>query len=147
MKRPSIKECMLRTAEIFAERSVCSRLNVGCVITNKEMTNIEAIGYNGKEKGGSHEPDSDEPGKTGMIHAEENALIKADYKVKEKKLFVTHSPCLMCARKIINAEIAEVYFKHAYRDPSPIHLLEKKGVKCFQLDPDGSGKFYRQTPF
>ena len=133
LERPTLKECMMAVAKLFAERSVCSRLNVGCVITNSEMTNIEAIGYNGKAKGEDHKPDSDEPGKSGMIHAEENALIKADYRVKNKKLFVTHSPCLTCARKIINADIVEVYFSEPYRDLSPLELLMASGIKVKQL--------------
>jgi dCMP deaminase len=138
MERPSLEVCMIKTAHLFAERSVCSRLNVGCVITDHYMTSIEAIGYNGKEKGGPHEPDSEEPGKSGMIHAEENALIKSDYKIKAKKMFITHSPCLGCARKIINADIQTVYFSNLYRDAAPLKLLVERGVNVIYLPVDGN---------
>lgn len=131
--RPSLQMCMIKTAWTFAERSVCSRLNVGCVITNSEMTSIEGIGYNGKAKGEPHEPDSDEPGKTGMIHAEENALIKADYKVKNKVMFLTHSPCLMCARKIVNADIKKVFYDQKYRGTEGLDLLQDSGILVYQL--------------
>jgi dCMP deaminase len=96
------------------------------------MTSVDAIGYNGNYKGGPNVNDSDEKGKTGNIHAEVNALIKSNYNIKNKKMFITHSPCIECTKLIINHGIKEVYFKVLYRDMAPIQLLLKANIKVFQ---------------
>ena len=64
-----------------------------------------------------------------MIHAEINALIKLDYNnPKRKKLYLTLSPCRMCAKAIVNSGIEEVVYKEGYRDPSGINLLKECGI-------------------
>ena len=64
-----------------------------------------------------------------MIHAEINALIKLDYNnPKRKKLYLTLSPCRMCAKAIVNSGIEEVIYKEAYRDVSGVSLLEECGI-------------------
>ena len=113
--RPSLSECMLNTAAVFAERSSCSRLKVGVVITNQEMTTIESVGYNGGAKGAQNGCDRHEPGNCGCLHAEMNALIKMNYHTAGKRMFLTHSPCPMCAKAIVNGGIREVTFREKYR--------------------------------
>jgi len=114
--RPMLVECMMDVAKIFAARSSCSRLSVGAVITNSDMTNINSVGYNGGARGLKNDCDSLEPGQCGHLHAEINALLKADYSVKDKKMFVTHFPCPQCAKAIINAGITELWYGEEYRD-------------------------------
>ena len=132
-ERPTLAESMMQTAFVWSKRSVCNRLQVGCVISNEEMTNVDAIGYNGPAKGLPHEPESTEPGKTGFIHAEVNAIVKANYAIKNKKMFVTHSPCRECAKLIINAGISEVFYANEYRDNSSLELLKGAGIKVTKL--------------
>lgn len=132
--RPSLRKCIMDTAYIFAKRSTCSRLQVGAVITNAEMTSIDAIGYNGGAKGLANECESPEAGRCGHIHAEINCLIKANYNRKDKKMFVTCSPCVMCAKDMINGNISEVYFAELYRDATALTLFFRSGIKVFQVN-------------
>ena len=124
---------MMRIAEIVATRGTCDRLKVGCVITNHEKTNIISMGYNGSAKGMDNRCESTEPGKCGHLHAEENALIKVDYSIPRKLMFVTHAPCSMCAKRIINGNVKEVHYRNRYRDDSGIRLLELGGVTVRQM--------------
>ena len=134
MERPSLISCMLRTALVFAERSTCSRLKVGTVIASEDLTTIDSVGYNGNAKGLDNKCDSNQPGNCGDLHSEINAIIKGNYNLKNKIMFVTDSPCIMCAKAIINAGIAKVYYIRKYRDTSGIELLEKAGIKVYQWD-------------
>lgn len=124
----------MAVARTFAERSTCSRLRVGAVVTNAEMTQVDAIGYNGGAKGLDNSCESMEPGKCGHIHAEENALIKANYNLANKKMFITILPCKQCAKLIINSGIVEVYFEDFYRDKSSLGFLALAKVQVFRLD-------------
>lgn len=132
--RPSTIKCMMNVAKTFAERSTCSRLRVGAVVTNAEMTQIDAIGYNGGAKGLDNNCESKEPGLCGHIHAENNCLLKSNYNLKNKKIFITMSPCWQCAKLIINSDISEVYFGELYRDAKPLVLFYMAKIKVFQLD-------------
>ena len=93
-----------------------------------------AIGYNGDHKGGSNVRESLEPGQSGFIHAEINALIKLDYNnPKKKKMYLTLSPCRHCAKAIINGGIQKVFYRQAYRDLSGVELLLQNGVEVLQI--------------
>lgn len=129
MERPNWNTVWMNVAEQISTRSVDSALKVGAIITTDNNTQILSLGYNGDHAGGSNEKDSNEPGMSGFIHAEVNAIIKLDYHhPSRKKMYCTHSPCLMCAKAIINANIKEVYYKVEYRDLSGIKLLEGAGI-------------------
>jgi hypothetical protein len=75
--RPPLFEVYMRMAEDLAKRSTCRRLSVGTVITDSEMENVVAIGYNGNARGFPNDCDSPTPGACGCIHSEMNALTKA----------------------------------------------------------------------
>ena len=126
----------MRTAFNLAERSIDPRTQVGCVvISGDDNASVLAIGYNGQEKGGPNEVDSLEPGQSGCLHAEENAIIKLDFNShKRKVMYVTVSPCLMCAKRIVNAAIDEVVYATAYRDPVGLERLKMRGVKVRQFN-------------
>ena len=79
MSRPTWDEGWLRTAEIISERSYDPRFKVGAVVVSDDNTQVLAVGYNGNYAGGPNEVESSEPGESGMIHAEINALLKMDY--------------------------------------------------------------------
>jgi dCMP deaminase len=127
---------MLRTALIFSERSTCSRLKVGTVIASADLTTIDSVGYNGNAKGLPNKCDSSKPGNCGDLHSEINAIIKGNYNLKDKIMFVTDSPCVMCAKAIINAGIAKVYYLRKYRNTWGIKLLEISGIEVYQWDLD-----------
>jgi dCMP deaminase len=126
--RIPLYEVYMRMAEELAKRSTCSRLQVGTVVTDARLENVLAIGYNGNARGLPNRCDSTVPGQCGCIHSEVNALIKAPGAVKDKVMFVSNSPCVMCAKLIINSGVTHVYFRRVYRDPSGIELLASAGV-------------------
>jgi dCMP deaminase len=113
----------------IADRSRDPRLKVGSVIVTEDNTTVLAIGYNGDEQGGNNKPDSLEPGKSGFIHAEANALIKMNFgDHRNKKMYLTHSPCPVCARMIVNAGIKKVIYCDQYRDSKGVDILKNSGV-------------------
>ena len=117
-------------AHNIAKRSYDPRFQVGSVIVTNDNCQVLAVGYNGNYAGGPNEAESEIPGQSGMIHAEINALIKLDYNnPKKKKLYLTLSPCRMCAKAIVNAGIDEVVYRESYRDLSGVELLQECGIK------------------
>src|SRR5439155_246526 len=72
--------------------------------------------------------DSAVPGNCGCIHSEMNALVKAPGNVRDKVVFVSASPCVMCAKLIINSGVTHVFYRKAYRDPSGVEVLQQGGV-------------------
>src|SRR5210317_1811502 len=99
----------------ISKRSPDPKFQVGAVIVTEDNTQVLALGYNGDHKGGPNKRDSMEHGHSGFIHAEINALIKMDYNnPKRKKMYLTHAPCPVCAKCIINAGIDEVYYISDY---------------------------------
>lgn len=132
--RIPLYEVYMRMAEDLAKRSTCVRLQVGTVITDALLENVLAIGYNGNAKGLPNRCDSSVPGQCGCIHSEMNALVKAPGAVKDKVVFVTDSPCVMCAKLMINSGITHVFFRRPYRDPSGIELLQRAGVEPVRYD-------------
>jgi dCMP deaminase len=133
-KQEKINRFYCGLAREFATLSKDPRLKVGCVIVTPE--GIVYPGYNGDEKGGDNVPDSLEPGQSGFIHAEENAIIKFNPTIhKGSKMYLSHSPCKMCARRIVNTcAIIEVYYNVEYRIKDGIELLKKRGIICERLD-------------
>lgn len=135
--RPTWDTVWIKTAKTIAERSCDPRHQVGAIIVTTDNTQVLSVGYNGNYAGGPNEPESDEPGESGLIHAEINALLKMDYNnPKDKILYVTLSPCRMCAKSIINAGIKEVVFLEEYRDTSGLDILTRKGVNVRQHNID-----------
>lgn len=121
---------------IAGSRSLDPRLKVCALIVPEDNTGILALGYNGGARGLYNVPVSLEPGKSQFIHAEANALIKCPYHFPKKKhMYVTHSPCLDCARLIVNADVSRVVYKELYRDEAGLKLLRDAGVEVHTL-PD-----------
>ena len=122
-------------ASSIAKRSYDPRFQVGSVVVTEDNTQVLAVGYNGNYSGGPNTVESDEPGKSGFIHAEINSLLKMDYNnPKRKKMYLTLSPCRMCAKAIVNAGIKEVIYKEAYRDMSGVKLLLEQNISVRQFD-------------
>lgn len=128
--RPPLYEVYMRMAEELAHRSTCARLQVGTVVTDEWLEHVVAIGYNGNARGFPNKCDTDIPGACGCIHSEQNALVKGPGGLRNKVAFITASPCPMCAKLIIQANVSYVFYRNAYRDPTGVEILEKGGVKA-----------------
>ena len=127
--RPSWDDVWMKTAKTLAERSYDPRHKVGAIVVTDDNTQVLAVGYNGNYSGGPNEIESSEPGESGMIHAEINALLKMDYNnPKRKTMYVTLSPCRMCAKAIINTNVQEVVYGEDYRDSTGLDVLRDGGV-------------------
>ena len=127
--RPSWDEIWMEMAHSIARRSYDPKYKVGAIIVSSDNTTVLSLGYNGNFAGGPNQRDSLEQGKSGLIHAEVNALLKMDYhNHKRKVMYVTHSPCIMCAKAIINAGIGEVVYARKYDYESSFELLASAGV-------------------
>jgi dCMP deaminase len=114
----------------ISTRSRDPRLKVGAVIVTDDNESVLAIGYNGDEKGGDNKPDSLEPGCSNFIHAEVNAIAKMNYNdPRSRKIYITHAPCVVCARLIINSNIKKVIYCYPYRSEKGLELLKKRNIE------------------
>ncbi len=127
--RIPLYEVYMRMAEELAKRSTCSRLQVGTVITDSALEAVVSIGYNGNARGFPNRCDSDTPGACGCIHSEQNAVVKADGHLRKKVAFVTASPCVMCAKLLIQANVTHVFYREPYRKPDGLDVLRQGGVE------------------
>jgi dCMP deaminase len=133
--RPSFEEIYMRLAITLAERSTCKRLKVGTVITSTDFRKVLAVGYNGNASGLHNGCDRDEVGNCGCLHSEENAVINCDSpRSTEKVVFVTHLPCAMCAKRLINlGNVRRVVYAQDYRKRDSVDLFAQVGITVSQL--------------
>lgn len=136
MSRPSFLEIYLRLADSLAKRSTCKRLHVGTVITTTDFRKVLAVGYNGNASGLHNACDREEAGNCGCLHSEENAVINCDSpRHIEKIVFVTHLPCVMCAKRLINlGNVKQVYYGHEYRTRDSLGLFAQVGIAVERLE-------------
>lgn len=134
--RPSFQEIFLTMAHHLARRSTCKRLQVGTVISSTDHCKILAIGYNGNARGLPNTCDRDEAGNCGCLHSEENAAIHCDApRTTDKYVYVTHLPCIYCAKRLINlGSVRKVYYTHSYRDERSILLFEQVGIEVIKYE-------------
>lgn len=134
-QRPSFEEVYMDFALAISRRSTCKRLQVGTVITTIDFRKVLAVGYNGNATGLPNTCDRDEPGNCGCLHSEENAVINCDSpRQVEKYIFVTHIPCIPCAKRIINlGNVKRVIYDKEYRSKDSIPLLIETGIELFSL--------------
>jgi dCMP deaminase len=135
--RPTFETIYINLATELARRSTCKRLKVGTVITSTDYRKVLAVGYNGNASGLPNQCDREEPGNCGCLHSEENAVINCDASREiEKVVFVTHLPCVMCAKRLINlGNVRQVFYKESYRISESLGLLESLGIKIAQFKP------------
>lgn len=131
MSRPNFEDIYLSLAFTLAKRSTCKRLQVGTVISSVDFRKVLAVGYNGNATGLQNVCDRDEAGNCGCLHSEENAVINCDSPRDVKKLvFVTHLPCLACAKRLINlGNVLTVYYGLDYRKTDSIGVLNQVGIE------------------
>ena len=133
--RPSFPEIYTRLAFELAKRSTCRRLQVGTVITSVDFRKVLAVGYNGNASGLANFCDREEPGNCGCLHSEENACINCDSpRAMSKLVFVTHLPCVMCAKRLINlGGVEAIHYSVDYRKRDSVEILEGVGIKIEQI--------------
>lgn len=134
--RPAFHSIYMRLARLLSERSSCKRLAVGTVITTTDFRKVLAVGYNGNASGLPNSCDREEAGNCGCLHSEENAVINCDApRATEKIVYVTHLPCVQCAKRLINlGNVKEVYYSEDYRIRDSVELLKSVGIRVERLD-------------
>lgn len=135
-KQTTLDKRYLRMAAIWAENSYCERRKVGAIIVKDKM--IISDGYNGTPAGFENVCE-DEAGVTKpyVLHAEANAITKvarSNNSSDGSTLYVTASPCVECAKLIIQSGIKRVVYNELYRVTSGIDLLRRAGVECVHVD-------------
>jgi dCMP deaminase len=125
----------MQLAQTLAARSTCKRLQVGTVITSTDFRKVLAVGYNGNATGLHNGCDREEPGNCGCLHSEENAVINCDApRFVEKLVFVTHLPCVQCAKRLINlGNVKKVFYFLDYRLKNSVEVLNSVGIEVEQL--------------
>ena len=132
--RPTWPETWMSITREIAKRSCDPRLQVGAIVVSEDNTRMLSVGYNGNYAGGPNEPESLEPGQSGLLHAELNCLLKCDYNFPKKKImYLTHSPCRACSKMLVNAGISRVVYDLVYRDTSGLEILRSSGVEVVDL--------------
>lgn len=126
----------IEMASIWAKNSYCKRRQVGALIVKERM--IISDGYNGTPSGFENICE-DETGATKpyVLHAEANAIskiAKSGNSSEGSTMYVTASPCLECAKLIIQAGIKRVVYKDEYRLTDGIDLLKRAGIEVVKLD-------------
>jgi len=133
----------MKTAETFANLSTAEKLKVGAIVVKDNR--IISIGYNGMPSGWSNVceevwfDEEDKPHKVTrpeVIHAEANAIAKLAKTTESgdgAEMYITHSPCVECAKQIYTAGVTKVYYKEKYRLETGIDFLKKCGVEVEQI--------------
>ncbi|HKM28214.1 MAG TPA: cytidine/deoxycytidylate deaminase family protein [Anaerovoracaceae bacterium] len=148
MNRPSWDEYFMEMAELTAQRSTCLRRNVGAVIVKDR--HIVATGYNGAPRGVAHceekggclreqlnIPSGQRHELCRALHAEQNAIIQAatlGVSIEGASIYITHQPCVICAKMIINAGINRIVVKEGYPDDLATEMLEEAGQRIVMLE-------------
>ena len=122
-------------ARVWATNSYCKRRQVGALIVKDRM--IISDGYNGTPSGFENEcEDENNRSKPYVLHAEANAITKvakSNNSSEGATLYITASPCMDCAKLIIQAGIIRLVYADEYRIIDGIELLEKAGIEVVQL--------------
>lgn len=129
--RPTFEQMYMRFALTVAERSTCSRRQVGCVITTKDYRRVLSIGYNGNASGLPNRCDKPEDtGACGCLHAEENACIScSESPYTPKILFTTVYPCKMCAKRIVQlGGVFRVFYYKDYHNTEAAEVFKQVGI-------------------
>lgn len=137
-KQQRLDRRYLRMARIWSENSYCVRRKVGALIVKDKM--IISDGYNGTPSGFDNICESEE-GVTFpyVLHAEANAITKvarSNNSSEGSTLYVTASPCLECAKLIIQSGIKRVVFSELYRITDGIDLLKRSGIETVYIPFD-----------
>ncbi len=147
IERPSWDEYFMEMALLTARRSTCLRRQVGAVIVKDK--HIIATGYNGAPAGLPHcdrtgclrdqlgVPSGERHEICRALHAEQNAIIQAAMmgnSIEGATIYVTHQPCIICAKMIINARISAIIAKEGYPDELALNLINEANIDYIVLE-------------
>jgi dCMP deaminase len=139
-------DAYMDVAERFAELSSARRLHVGAIVVKDDR--IISIGYNGMPSGWDNNCEIETTSNNGnviqielkskpeVLHAETNAIAKLAKSTESganATMFITHSPCLDCAKLIFQSGISSVFYRDSYRSEAGIQFLTKSGVTVTQI--------------
>ncbi len=136
-KQDKFDKRYLRMAQIWAENSYCQRRKVGALVVKDNM--IISDGYNGTPSGFENICEEGNVTKPYVLHAEANAITKlarSSNNSEGSTLYVTSSPCIECAKLIIQSGIKRVVYGEQYRLDDGIKLLERAGIEVRLIDED-----------
>ena len=145
--RPGWDEYFMDFAVLTAKRSTCLRRQVGAVIVQDK--HVIATGYNGAPTGLEHcaerggclreelgVPSGEKHELCRALHAEQNAIIQAatlGHSIEGASIYITHQPCVICAKMIINAGIERIVVREGYPDELAVQILKEAGLKIVML--------------
>ena len=130
-----------------SRRSTCTRRQIGAIIVS-DVGEIKSTGYNGNPRGLPHceemgcirdrlkIPSGTRLETCTAVHAEQNALIQAGTNSRGSTLYSTIVPCPICARMILNAQIARVVYIGDYSDLAGLELLNQAGLEVVRMDSE-----------
>ena len=142
LTRPDIDEYFLKIASVVAERSTCRRHHVGAVAVRDK--HILATGYNGAASGLKdclelgclrnelNIPSGERHEICRGIHAEQNAIIQASLhgvSLEGSTIYCTHTPCVLCAKMLVNSRIKRLVSFGGYNDDAFIKLFQEAGIE------------------
>lgn len=150
-ERPDWNTYFLRIAKLVATRATCMRRSVGAVIVKDNR--ILATGYNGAPHGCAHcsqisggcmreaqnIPSGQRQELCRGLHAEQNAILQAaafGVSLTGSDIYVTHQPCVTCAKMLINAGIKRIVYLGEYPDELSIQMLKEVGMKLERIKID-----------
>lgn len=140
--RPSYDEYFMEMAYLAARRSTCLRRKVGAVLVKNK--HVLSTGYNGPPKGLKHcdetgclreelnVPSGERHEICRGLHAEQNAIIQAavfGVSIKDSVIYVTNTPCVVCAKMLINADVKEIVYDGDYPDALALEMLHESNIK------------------
>ena len=133
MKKKFI-DAYMDVAERFAKLSSATRLQVGAIVVKDDR--IISIGYNGMPSGWDNCCEDDNKTKAEVLHAETNAIAKLAKSGESglgATMFVTHAPCIDCAKLVYQSGIDTVYYKNEYRSTQGLDFLTKSNINLVKV--------------
>ena len=140
-------DAYMKTAEVFAELSSARRLHVGAIVVKQDR--IISIGYNGMPSGWDNNCENEIQQldaqdflrialktKSEVLHAETNAIAKLAKSTESgdgATMFITHAPCMDCAKLIYQSGITSIYYRNSYRDESGLNFLKTAKLDVNQV--------------
>lgn len=149
MQRPAWDDYFMDITRLVARRSTCMRRQVGAIIVRDNR--ILSTGYNGAPTGMRHcleigcirerqgIPSGERHELCRGLHAEQNAILQAavyGISIAGGVFYVTHQPCVLCAKMMANSQIKQVYYWGGYPDTLALDIFSEVGIKLVNLAQD-----------
>ena len=139
--KPKFIHAYMDVAKRFAQLSYAQRLKVGAIVVKDDR--IISIGYNGMPSGWENNCEEENKTRPEVLHAESNAIAKlarSNDSGVGADIFITHSPCIECAKLIYQAGIKTVYFRDNYRSTDGLDFLKESNIDVIQVDKQSTSE-------